>query len=120
MSKFKAEVVIPEVEVTEKAARRRFSTEYKRKIFKEADACTQDGEIGALLRREELYSSPMAVWRAARERGEIAGLTSKKRGPKVEPADQRDLKIVEFEREMRRWKPGPSGPRRWWISKKSR
>jgi transposase-like protein len=96
--------VVPEVEVAEKAARRQFNAEYKRKILKEADACTREGEIGALLRREGLYSSHLAVWRAARERGEIAGLAPKKRGPKVAPPDPRDRKIVELERETRRWK----------------
>jgi transposase-like protein len=96
--------VVPEVEVAEKAARRQFSAEYKRKILKEADACTREGEIGALLRREGLYSSHLAVWRAARERGEIAGLAPRKRGPKVAPPDPRDRKIVELERETRRWK----------------
>jgi hypothetical protein len=96
--------VVPEVEVAEKAARRQFNAEYKRKILKEADACTREGEIGALLRREGLYSSHLAVWRAARERGEIAGLAPRKRGPKVAPPDPRDRKIVELERETRRWK----------------
>jgi transposase-like protein len=92
------------VEVAEKAARRQFNAEYKRKILKEADACTREGEIGALLRREGLYSSHLSVWRAARERGEIAGLAPRKRGPKVAPPDPRDRKIVELERETRRWK----------------
>jgi transposase-like protein len=96
--------VVPEVEVAEKAARRQFNAEYKRKILKEADACTREGEIGALLRREGLYSSHLSVWRAARERGEIAGLAPRKRGPKVAPPDPRDRKIVELERETRRWK----------------
>ena len=104
MSEFRAAMVIPEVEVTEKAVRRQFSAEYKRTILTEADACTREGEIGALLRREGLYSSHLAVWRAARERGEIAGLLPKKRGPKVTPPDPRDRKIVELERETRRWK----------------
>jgi transposase-like protein len=104
MSEFTAAVVVPEVEVAEKAVRRRFSAEYKRKILKEADACTREGEIGALLRREGLYSSHLSVWRAARQRGEIAGLAPKKRGPKVAPPDPRDRKIVELERETRRWK----------------
>ena len=103
MGSLSAAVVVPEVEVTEKAARRRFSLEYKRKILKEADACGP-GEIGALLRREGLYSSHLSVWRSARERGEIAGLTPKKRGPKVTPPDPRDRKIVELERETRRLK----------------
>jgi transposase-like protein len=104
MSEFNAAIVIPEVEVAEKAVRRQFSAEYKRKILKEADACTQEGEIGALLRREGLYSSHLAVWRAARERGAIAGLAPKKRGPKAAPPDPRDRKIVELERETRRLK----------------
>ena len=102
MSEFNAAVVVPEVEVAEKAARRQFNAEYKRKILKEADACKREGEIGSLLRREGLYSSHLAVWRAARERGEIAGLAPKKRGPKATPPDQRDRKIVELERETRR------------------
>lgn len=104
MAEVSAAAVIPEVEVAEKAARRQFNAEYKRKILKEADACTREGEIGALLRREGLYSSHLAVWRAARERGEIAGLAPRKRGPKVAPPDPRDRKIVELERETRRWK----------------
>ena len=102
MAEVSAAGVVPEVEVAEKAARRQFNAEYKRKILKEADACTQEGEIGALLRREGLYSSHLAVWRAARERGAIAGLAPKKRGPKVAPVDPRDRKIVELERETRR------------------
>jgi transposase-like protein len=104
MSEFNTAVVVPEVEVAEKGLRRQFSAEYKRKILKEADACTQEGEIGALLRREGLYSSHLAVWRAARDRGEIAGLAPKKRGPKTVPPDPRDRKIVELERETRRLK----------------
>lgn len=104
MSEVSAAVVVPEVEVAEKAARRQFNAEYKRKILKEADACTREGEIGALLRREGLYSSHLSVWRAARERGEIAGLAPRKRGPKVAPPDPRDRKIVDLERETRRWK----------------
>jgi hypothetical protein len=102
MSEFNTAVVIPEVEVTEKAVRRQFSAEYKRTVLTEADACTREGAIGALLRREGLYSSHLTVWRAARERGAIAGLAPKKRGPKAVPPDPRDRKIVELERETRR------------------
>jgi transposase len=104
MTEVNAVAKVPEVEVAEKASRRRFSAEYKRKILKEADSCTREGEIGALLRREGLYSSHLAVWRAARKRGEIAGLAPKKRGPKVAPPDPRDRKIAELERETRRLK----------------
>jgi transposase-like protein len=76
---------VPEVEVVAKASRRRFTAEYKRKILQEADACREPGAIGALLRREGLYSSNLTTWRAQRERGELAGLTPKKRGPAPKP-----------------------------------
>ena len=63
----------PEVRVSParsgKAQRRQFSAEYKRQILQEADACTSPGELGALLRREGLYSSHLTTWRTARERG---------------------------------------------------
>src|SRR5216683_319154 len=70
----------PEIEVAAKATRRRFAVEYKRKIVREADGCKTPGAVGALLRREGLYSSHLTTWRAARERGELAG-PPKKRGP---------------------------------------
>ena len=89
-----------EVEVVAKAERRRFTAEYKRRIVREADRCTKPGEIGALLRREGLYSSHLTTWRAARDRGELEGLAPKKRGPKAAPPDPRDKKIAELEREI--------------------
>jgi transposase-like protein len=88
-------------EVTEKARRRTFPVEYKRKIVKEAEACKASGEIGALLRREGLYSSQLATWRAARDRGELApGAATKKRGPTAAPPDPRDKRIAELERQV--------------------
>jgi transposase-like protein len=94
--------VAAEVEVEAKAERRRFTAEYKRRIVREADRCTKPGEIGALLRREGLYSSLLTTWRAARDRGELAGLSPKQRGPKVTPPDPRDKKIAEQAREIAR------------------
>ena len=91
-----------EVEVLSKAARRRFTAEYKRRILKEADGCSKPGEIGALLRREGLYSSHLSAWRAARERGELAGLAPRRRGPRPRPIDARDRRIRALERENRR------------------
>ena len=91
-----------EVEVVAKAERRRFTAEYKRRIVRAADRCTKPGEIGALLRREGLYSSLLTTWRAARDRGELAGLAPRKRGPKVVPPDPRERKIAELEREVAR------------------
>ena len=96
--------VAPETEVLAKAQRRRFTAGYKRQVLKEADRCTRSGEIGALLRREGLYSSALTTWRAARERGELVGLAAKKRGPRAKRADPRDRKIAAQEREMAQWK----------------
>jgi transposase-like protein len=91
-----------EVEVLAKAERRRFTAEYKRRVLQEADACNKSGELGALLRREGLYSSHLASWRAARSRGELAGLAPRKRGLKAQPLDPRDKRIAELERELQR------------------
>jgi len=76
---------MPDPEVVVKAQRRHFTAEYKRRILQEADACTQSGEIGALLRREGLYSSHLNTWRHQRARGELQGLTPAKRGRKADP-----------------------------------
>ena len=94
----------PAIEVVAKATRRRFAAEYKRKILREADACKTPGAIGGLLRREGLYSSHLTTWRAARERGELAGPTPKKRGPATRGVDARDKRIAELERETTRWR----------------
>ena len=91
-----------ETEVVAKPTRRRFTLEYKRTIVREADGCKTPGAIGALLRREGLYSSHLTVWRAARERGELAG-AAKKRGPARRAVDPRDQRIAELERERLRW-----------------
>lgn len=72
----------PNPEVPEKATRRRFTTDYKLKILHQADQCRNPGEIGALLRREGLYSSHLTTWRRQRETGMISGLAPKQRGRK--------------------------------------
>jgi transposase-like protein len=72
-------------EVVPKAERRKFSAEYKLRILAEADACTKRGEIGALLRREGLYTSHLEKWRTQRDRGALQALAPQKRGPKVDP-----------------------------------
>jgi transposase-like protein len=90
-----------EVEVMAKAERRRFTVEYKRRILQESEACTRPGELGALLRREGLYSSHLAAWRQAHARHELNGSSPKKRGPKalVHPDTK---KYLALERENRR------------------
>jgi transposase-like protein len=64
----------PDPELVERPRRRRFSAEYKLRIVREADACTKLGEIGALLRREGLYSSLLTEWRRARDAGALEAL----------------------------------------------
>ena len=67
--------VAPSSEVLEKPVRRRFSVEYKTRILAEADACTETGQLGELLRREGLYSSHLSTWRRLRDEGVLAGLS---------------------------------------------
>lgn len=72
-------------EVLPKAKRRTFSVAYKRQILQEADQCRQSGQLGALLRREGLYSSHLTTWRRQRDRGELG---TQKRGKKADPHAQ--------------------------------
>jgi transposase len=92
--------VVEDVQVAPKPRRRTYTAEYKRRILREADACTTPGAVGALLRREGLYSSHLVVWRRARARGELAALAAKRRGRKPTPVDPRDRKIAELERQL--------------------
>ncbi len=102
MSSAEIGVVPQETEVSSKARRRQFTAEYKRKVLAEADACTKPGEIGALLRREGLYSSHLVEWRRSRDRGALAGLAGKKRGPAPKVVNPLARKVAELEREMAR------------------
>jgi len=90
---------VPDPEVPAKAKRRKFTAEYKLRIVREAERCKQPGEIGALLRREGLYSSLLTAWRREVEQGSRAALRSKKRGPKARVVDPR---VKELERENAR------------------
>jgi len=94
----------PSTEVTSKAKRRFFTAEYKRKILQEADACVESGQIGALLRREGLYSSHLVEWRRLRERGELAGLAPRKRGPRTREVNPLAKQLAERDREIARLK----------------
>ena len=85
-------------EVTQKAARRRFTGDYKRRIAIEAEGCEQPGEIGALLRREGLYSSVLARWR--RQLREESLASSKKSNRKPSPAQE----LAQLKRENERLK----------------
>ncbi len=89
----------PDPEVVPTARRRRFSRGEKLRILEAADACTESGEMGALLRREGIYSSYVSRWRQARGRGELKALSPKRRGPK--PAADKALvkEVAKLRRE---------------------
>ena len=82
-------------ELVERPRRRRFTAEYKLGVLGEADSCRVPGAVGALLRREGLYSSHLSAWRSQRDAGALAAL-GRPRGRK--PPDPRDLRIAELER----------------------
>ena len=83
----------PDPEVPARHVKRRFTTAYKLEILRRADACTRPGELGALLRKEGLYSSHLVTWRRQRAHG----LTPKKRGRKPTATDPR-VKTLEREK----------------------
>ena len=89
----------PIPEVPAKVQRRRFSAEYRLRILKQADACKKPGEVGALLRREGVYSSLLTNWRRQREQGALQDLRARRRGPKPRSIDPR---VTQLEAENRR------------------
>jgi transposase len=97
--KEKVLVEMPKTEVVAKAKRRQYTAEYKLRILREVDACQGHGEIGALLRREGVYSSNLTNWRRQRERGELEGLSPRKRGPKPDP---QAVELARLKRENER------------------
>ena len=102
--------VLPDPEVAPQAQRRRFSAAYKARIVREADTCTQPGEIGALLRREGLYSSCLTEWRKVYRRGAQAALAADRRGrkPKQTESEKENERLrkqlVRTEEELRQAK----------------
>jgi transposase len=89
----------PETEVVVKAKHRHFAAEYKLHILQEIETCQGNGEIGALLRREGLYSSLISKWRQQREQGSLAGLGPHQRGPKL---DLQAAELAKLQRENER------------------
>lgn len=90
---------MPNTEVVAKAKRKRFTAVEKLRILREVDACQGGGEVGALLRREGIYSSYLTTWRRQRERGELDGLSPHKRGPKPNPEA---IELAKLRREHER------------------
>ena len=92
---------MPKTEVVAKAKRKQFTVAEKQRILREVDACQGSGEIGAMLRREGIYSSYLTTWRRQRESGELEGLSPQKRGPKPNPEA---IELAKLRREHERLK----------------
>jgi transposase len=88
----------PNPEVVERARRRQFTAAYKVRILREADTC-EPGQLGALLRREGLYSSHLTNWRRQREQGQLTALTPWRRGRPVQAAGEQELARLRHENE---------------------
>ena len=86
-------------EVVPRARRRTFSNADKRRILQAADLCTKPGEVGALMRREGVYSSSLSTWRRQREAADLAALAPQKRGPKADPTRIDAQHIAQLTRE---------------------
>lgn len=94
--------LVPNPEVLPRATRRQFSAEYKLRIVEEADRCTKPGEIGALLRREGLYSSYLDKWRKLRAKGQLQALAAGKRGRKPkDPAEEENERLRKENERLR-------------------
>lgn len=92
----------PDPEVAALPKRRRFSATYKRGIVRAAAACKESGEVGALLRREGLYSSHLTHWRREVDGAEQAALAPQARGPKPDLAKAESRRVEALEREVAR------------------
>src|SRR5437762_13425518 len=89
-------------EVVAVARRRKFTASYKRRIVREGDACSNPGAVGALLRREGLYSSHLSIWRQGVETSELAALQAKPRGPKADAGKADERRILGLEKGVAR------------------
>lgn len=92
----------PDPEVPERAKRRRFTAQYKLWLLQQADACTEPGQIGALLRREGLYSSLLTEWRRARDAGALRELSKKRGRPAPHPMEKEVSKLQRQNERLRR------------------
>ena len=95
-------VSAPDPEVPEKKPRRKFTAKYKLRILAEADACTEQGQLGALLRGEGLYSSNLTTWRRQRQKGLLKAMAPKKRGRKKTQKNPLAARVAQLEKDNER------------------
>jgi len=92
----------PDPEVPEKKNRRKFTASYKLKVIEEADTCIEPGQIGALLRREGLYSSNLTTWRRQKKQGILKAMSPKKRGRKTKKPNPLASEVATLQKENRK------------------
>lgn len=97
----------PDPEVTETKPRRKFTAQYKLRILAEADACSEPGEIGALLRREGIYSSYLTAWRRQKEKGLLQAMSPQKRGRRAKEKNPLIGQVAQLEKENERLRKEP-------------
>jgi transposase len=102
LSAGEGETQVPDPEVLPRAERRQYTGQYKLRILEEVDRCTERGQIGALLRREGLYSSHLFKWRQQRAEGQLQALSPQKRGRKAQEVGAEELVRLERENERLR------------------
>lgn len=87
----------PSTQVRPRPTRRHFAADYKLRVLQEIDGCRAPGEIGAVLRREGLYSGHLSKWRIQRKQGALAALAARRRGPKPPLAEAREVEALRRE-----------------------
>jgi len=92
----------PDPEVPEKRPRRKFTARYKLEVLKKADTCTHPGELGALLRKEGLYSSNLTTWKRQRDQGLLDAMSPKKRGRKKVEKNPLSQEVATLQKENER------------------
>ena len=95
-------LTVPDPEVSDRPKRRRFTAKYKLAILRELDGVSEPGEVGAVLRREGLYSSHIAEWRRKRAAGELQGLSPRKQGRPPKERNPLSADLARLERENTR------------------
>jgi len=94
----------PDPEVTGKKPRRKFTVNYKIRMLKKAEACTEPGQLGVLLRQEGLYSSNLTTWRKQRDEGILIAMSPKKRGRKTKLKNSLAPEVARLQKENQRLK----------------
>jgi len=94
----------PDPEVTGKKPRRKFTAKYKLRMLKKADACTEPGQLGVLLRQEGLYSSNLTTWQKQKDEGVLIAMSPKKRGRKAQTKNPLAPEVARLQKENQRLK----------------